>query len=853
MVFYMENDMERLELDYELITPSARIAATTHGGRAKCLQRLLRLDLPVPRTVAISFSGVHSIAAGHFEELLDLLDNFNNDDLLCVRPSSESPDWGGPSAIMNIGMNDVRYDELKQKLGADMAASIYIEFIQAYSLHVARLDPDIFNQVDHGSSDALPNILEIYESEAEQEFPQNITVQLSEILRSMARTWESTTARLLRQAKGAPIDAGLGLVVQEMAFGLGEGESGTGVLQLIDENNGRPKIKGRYTQQSQKRPKSSGDSTLYLTKDVRGLSLEDNNEKIFRQLVDFATLMRIKLREEMQIEFSIQNGILHILDGIKTPRKSQAAVRVAVTLAEEGIISRSEAMMRIEPRAISELLHRQIDPEAERDILGVGVAASPGAATGKIVFSAEAAQSYASRGVNCILVRRETSPEDVRGMHAAAAVLTERGGITSHAAVIGRGIGLPCVVGATDIRFQMKRKTLICRDGRQLGEGDEITVDGTSGDILFGAPKMVEAALDDAFQTLLGWTDEVSEMKVRANADTAQDALTAKKFNAQGIGLCRTEHMFFESDRLTVMREMIFAKSAEDRRLVLERLLPMQRKDFIELFEIMKDLPVCIRLFDPPLHEFLPTDRDGMHDLAEALDLPLSDVIRRVEAMGEYNPMLGMRGVRLGITVPEIYEMQARAIFEAIVHVSKKGISVIPEIMIPLVSAKREVELVKKRVASIASQVRLETSEDVNYKLGVMVETPRAALRASDIAMNSEFLSFGTNDLTQMAYGLSRDDAGRFMSQYVQQGVFHEDPFHILDFEGVGELVRLGADRARSIKSNITLSICGEHGGNPESIAFCHKLGFHYVSCSPYRVPVAKLAAAQVAISTIVS
>jgi pyruvate,orthophosphate dikinase len=438
-------------------------------------------------------------------------------------------------------------------------------------------------------------------------------------------------------------------------------------------------------------------------------------------------------------------------------------------------------------------------------------------------------------------------------MHAAAAVLTERGGITSHAAVIGRGIGLPCVVGAVDIRFQMKRKTLVCRDGRQLGEGDEITIDGTSGDILFGAPKMVEAALDDAFHTLLEWTDAVSEMKVRANADTPQDAITARKFNAQGIGLCRTEHMFFEIDRLTVMREMIFANSAEERRLVLERLLPMQRIDFIELFEIMKDLPVCIRLFDPPLHEFLPNDRDGMHDLAEALDLPLSDVIRRVEAMGEYNPMLGMRGVRLGVTVPEIYEMQARAIFEAVVHVSKKGISVIPEIMIPLVSAKREVELVKERVASVASQVRLETSEEVSYKLGVMVETPRAALRASDIAMNSEFLSFGTNDLTQMAYGLSRDDAGRFMSQYVQQGVFHEDPFHILDFEGVGELVRLGADRARSIKSNITLSICGEHGGNPESIAFCHKLGFHYVSCSPYRVPVAKLAAAQVAILTIVS
>ena len=845
--------MEQGELGYELITPSARIATATHGGRAKCLQRLLRLELPIPKTVAISFSGVHSIAAGNFDDLPEILSNFNNNDLLCVRPSSESPDWGGPSAIMNIGMNNLRYEELKQKLGADAASSIYINFVQAYSLHVARLDPDIFNPVETQNTAALAKVLEIYESETEHEFPQDITTQLSEILRSMARTWESTTARLLRQAKGAPLDAGLGLVIQVMAFGLGEGESGTGTLQLIDENDGKPKIKGRYKEQSQIRPEKSSEGALYLTKDDRGCSLEDNNEEIFRQLVEFATIMRVKLREEMQIEFSIQNGVLHILDGIRTPRRSQAAVRVAVTLAEDGIISRNEALMRVEPRAISELLHRQIDPEADRDVLGSGVAASPGAATGKIVFSAESAQSYASRGIDCILVRRETSPEDVRGMHAAVGVVTERGGITSHAAVIGRGIGLPCVVGVKDIRFQIKSKSLICNNGRQLKEGDQITIDGTSGDILFGSHKMVEAALDDAFQTLLEWTEEVSDMTVRANADTPQDALTARKFNAQGIGLCRTEHMFFESDRLTVMREMIFSKSAEDRRLVLERLLPMQRKDFIELFEIMKDLPVCIRLFDPPLHEFLPSDREGMHDLAEALGLPLSDVVRRVETMGEYNPMLGMRGVRLGVTVPEIYEMQARAIFEAIVQVSREGISVVPEIMIPLVSAKREVELVKKRVASVASQVGLETSAEVNYKLGVMVETPRAALRASDIAMNSEFLSFGTNDLTQMAYGLSRDDAGKFMSQYVQQGVFQEDPFHILDPEGVGELVKMGADRARSIKPNITLSICGEHGGNPESIAFCHKLGFHYVSCSPYRVPVAKLAAAQVAISTQIS
>ena len=360
--------MGQVELDYELITPSARIATATHGGRAKCLQRLLRLELPVPKTVAISFAGVHSIAAGNFGDLPEILTNFNKNDLLCVRPSSESPDWGGPSAIMNIGMNNLRYKELKQKLGADAASSIYINFVQAYSLHVARLDPDIFNPVETQNSAALAKVLEIYESETEHEFPQDITIQLSDILRSMARTWESTTARLFRQAKGAPLDAGLGLVIQVMAFGIGEGECGTGTLQLIDENDGKPKIKGRYKEQSQLRPEKSSEGALYLTKDNRGWSLEDNNEEIFRQLVEFASIMRVKLREEMQIEFSIQNGVLHILDGIKTPRRSQAAVRVAVTLAEDGIISRNEAIMRVEPRAISELLHRQIDPEAERDV-----------------------------------------------------------------------------------------------------------------------------------------------------------------------------------------------------------------------------------------------------------------------------------------------------------------------------------------------------------------------------------------------------------------------------------------------------------------------------------------------------
>ncbi|PJE34010.1 pyruvate, phosphate dikinase, partial [Pseudooceanicola lipolyticus] len=448
----------------------------------------------------------------------------------------------------------------------------------------------------------------------------------------------------------------------------------------------------------------------------------------------------------------------------------------------------------------------------------------------------------------CILVRRETAPEDIRGMHAAAGVLTERGGITSHAAVIGRGLGLPCIVGASSLRFDSRRNTITTPDGRVLRAGDVITIDGSSGEILAGEPPLLEPALDDAFQQLMDWADAARDIGIRANADTPEDAQTARNFDAQGIGLCRTEHMFFEPGRLTVMREMIFAETSAGREAVLERLLPMQRDDFIQLFRIMEGQPVCIRLFDPPLHEFLPTSHSGQRELAEALDIPVSDVTRRVEEMAEYNPMLGLRGVRLGVTLPEIYDMQARAIFEATLEASRQGDPVVPEIMIPLVSAKREVELVKGRIDAVASAVRSEKGRSFDYRLGVMVETPRAALRADEIALHSAFMSFGTNDLTQMTYGLSRDDAGRFMSAYVQQGVFPEDPFHVLDQDGVGELLKLGAERGRSSKPGITLSICGEHGGNPESIAFCRSAGFDYVSCSPFRVPVARLAAAQLAI-----
>ncbi|WP_298861453.1 putative PEP-binding protein [uncultured Sulfitobacter sp.] len=836
--------------DTTLITQTAPVDTNTHGGRAKCLQRLVRMDLPVPRTVALSFKTVGKIANGALPDVSLIVEQFDSEALLCVRPSSQDPDWGGPGAVLNIGMNDARFEKYSALMGEDAAAALYSRFIQSYAINVARLDPDMFDHIEGEGRAALDETIAAYELEADERFPQSRRIQLAAVLRSMARAWNGTSARLLRQAKGAPADAGLGLVVQQMIFGLGTGHCGSGVLQLVSSETGAPQVTGRYLSQSQGRDALEGDSgALYLTRDPRGRSLEEELPEAFETLKTYASLMRVRLRAEMQVEFAIEDGVVHILDGVRVSRSSRAAVRIAVTLAQDGVISREDALMRVQPRLLTELLHRQIDPSVRRDVVGKGIAASPGAATGKLVFDSAEAQASAARGEACILVRRETSSEDVRGMHAANAVLTERGGITSHAAVIGRGIGLPCVVGASSMIFNQRDKTITAKDGRVFCAGDEMTVDGSTGQILAGAAVLQEAALDEYFQQLMIWATECADIKVRANADTPQDAQTARNFNAEGIGLCRTEHMFFDSGRLTVMREMIFADTSDGRRAVLERLLPMQREDFTQLFHIMQGQPVCIRLFDPPLHEFLPMDASGQRELAEALDLPRSDVTRRIEAMREYNPMLGLRGVRLGITVPEIYDMQARAIFEAIVDAGENGDAVIAEIMIPLVSAQREVELVKAAIDAVAHAVRQERGVDFQYRLGVMVETPRACLRAGEIAPQCEFLSFGTNDLTQMTYGLSRDDAGRFMSDYVQQGVFDEDPFHTLDHDGVGELLMLGAERGRRAQPGITLSVCGEHGGNPESIAFCRAAGFDYVSCSPFRVPVARLAAAQLAIA----
>ncbi|WP_419268218.1 putative PEP-binding protein [Paracoccus sp. T5] len=828
------------------ITPSGRIDRARHGWRAKCLQRLVRMSLPVPRSFAISADTVRMIAQGRPVRPEALREVFAGSGLVSVRPSAVMPEWGGPGTVLNVGINDALHGQLAGQIGQENADAVYLAFVQSYAIHIARLDPDMFAQDGEG---ALSEALRRYRDEMEEPFPQDPTVQLSEVLRSMARAWDGPTARLLRQAKGAPADAPLGLVVQEMALALGPGLCGSGTIQFIDPLTGAPRVTGRFRGQHHGEAVGSGAETLFLTRDERGPALEDTAPEIFADLVRFGIAARERLREEMQIEFVVTGGQISVIDAVRVARSSRASVRIAVSLARDGIIPHEEALMRVEPRALADLLHHQVDPLAPRDVIARGIDASPGAATGRIVFSAAAAQAAQARDEPCVLVRRETAPEDVRGMHASVAVLTERGGTTSHAAVIARGLGLPCIVGASGLSIDARARTLRAGD-RVLNEGDEITIDGSSGEVLAGAAVLLPPALDDAFTQLMDWASAAGGLAVRANADTPEDALTARRFQARGIGLCRTEHMFFDAERLPAMREMIFADSPEDRRLSLERILPMQRQDFTSLFEIMAGLPVTIRLFDPPLHEFLPHDREGLRELAESLDLPLSDVTRRVEALTEFNPMLGMRGVRLGITVPEIYDMQARAIFEATVEASRKGDPVVPEIMIPLVSAMREVELVKTRIDAVAAAVRNERRSDFTYRLGVMVETPRAALRAGDIAAHSAFLSFGTNDLTQMTYGLSRDDAGRFMGTYVGQAVYAEDPFHVLDQEGVGELILTGVQRARRQKPGITISVCGEHGGNPESIAFCHDAGLDYVSCSPFRVPVARLAAAQSAIRT---
>ncbi|MEM9197570.1 MAG: pyruvate, phosphate dikinase [Pseudomonadota bacterium] len=876
-----------------------------YGARAVRLSRLAAQGLPVPRGIVLPVPLVAKLAAegpaepgaggpdpagsqkagaatpGIGAELSAVVAGLGPEALLAVRASPPNPAWGGPHAILNIGVTDADLPALSQRVGPRAARDLYRRLIQSYALGVAGLDDEGFEALLYdrlkleGAEDetgldatALDRLLDEYKAhflaETGARFPQDKATQLLAALTAAARGWTSGTARILRQARGAPENAGLALIVQRMALGLGAvpdddtptADCGAGLARFIDDRTGAPGLTGRYLSQAQGQDAMMGLRTpMLLSQDERlaqgqpGLSLEERCPDAVQALRELGAQAAAILGDAQDLAFTLEQGQLWLLDAEPARRSARAAIRVAVELAQAGAIGQDEAILRVDPSSLIQHLHPQIDPSHRAEPIGRGLAASPGAATGRLVFSAEAAIASAAQDHPAILLRIETSPEDVRGMHAAAGLLTLRGGMTSHAAVIARGLGLPCVAGASEISLDARLGTVRTATGLTLREGDVITVDGSSGAVLAGAAPMIRPEMSGAVTTLLDWASARRTLRVRANADTPQDARVAQRFGADGIGLCRTEQMFFEEDRINVMREMILARDAAERRRALDQLLPMQRADFIELFEIMRGLPVTIRLLDPPLHEFLPVSAGEIAAVSAEMGVTPEAIRARSDMLAEVNPMLGKRGVRLAILMPEIYEMQARAIFEATLAVAERsGATVQPEIMIPLVSAAREVDFVRDRIADVAQAVRREHDAEIAYRLGVMVETPRAALRAGDLMRSAAFLSFGTNDLTQMTYGLSRDDAGRFMREYVATGVFGEDPFHALDVEGVGELVLIAAERARAARPDVALGLCGEHGGDPAAIRFCDIAGFDYVSCSPFRMPIAQLAAAQAAL-----
>ncbi len=858
------------------LTPEA------HGEKAAWLGRMAALGLPVPPGFVIPAALVPDPDAARPQveaALAELelrtgmaLGDPDRPLLVSVRPSAPGGGGGSAASILNIGACAATLPGLARQVGDTAARDLYRRLIQSYgtgALGIAGEDfdyalVDAMKTAGAGSEIALsaPDLdrlagtfLALIE-EAGARFPQHPRDQLFGAVAALTSGWNSPRARLRRTARGHDADAALSLIVQAMALGLGAAPSGAGVAHSRDEASGGRRLSGRFLSAAQGeealmglRPPAALTRAERVAEGLDEPALEEVCPDAVATLAEAAGRMEAETGESFSFEFTVEAGRIWILEARPARRSARAAVRIAVELAEQGAISRQDALLRIDPALLDEHLHPSIAPEAGRDVIGRGLPASPGAASGPLVFSPDAAETAAAAGRPSILALIETSPEDIRGMHAALGVLTVRGGMTSHAAVVARGLGRPCVVGAKDLTLDRKAGILRAADGRSFREGDTVTVDGAEGQVLAGRVETVPPEITGAFATLMEWADAERRLKVRANADTGQDAAVARGFNAEGIGLCRTEHMFFKHGRITPMREMIMAETEAERRRALEKLLPMQRADFIDLFAEMAGLPVVIRMLDPPLHEFLPHGEDEMAEMALSLGVPVAKVKARALELTEFNPMLGRRGCRIGIAFPEIYQMQARAIFEAACEAGRRtGEPVRPEIMLPLISAVRELELLKRHIEAVAAEVRTERGEMVDYHVGVMIETPRAALRAADIADEADFLSFGTNDLTQMVYGLSRDDAGRFIPDYIAQHVYPHDPFQTLDIDGVGEVIRIATARARSHRADISIGLCGEHGGDPASIAFCEASGFDYVSCSPYRVPIARLASAQAAI-----
>jgi len=794
--------------------------------------------------------------------------------LVSVRSGARVSMPGMMDTVLNLGLNDETVQGLAAVSGdARFAWDSYRRFIQMYSDVVLELDHGKFEEAlemakeDKGASldteltaeDWQALVLE-YKRIVEQlwgkPFPQDVHEQLWGAIGAVFGSWQAERARVYRRLNNIPGDWGTAVNVQAMVFGNMGDTSATGVAFTRDPATGENAYYGEYLINAQGEDVVAGIRTpQYLTKAAREragakpLSMEEALPETYAELARVFEILETHYRDMQDIEFTVQQGKLWMLQTRSGKRTAKAALKIAVDMANEGLISQEEAVARVDPAALDQLLHPTLDPKAHRDVLTKGLPASPGAASGQIVFDAESAERLAELGEAVILVRIETSPEDIHGMHAARGILTARGGMTSHAAVVARGMGRPCVSGAGNIAIDTVARTMRV-GGRALKEGEIITIDGASGEVMVGQVPTVQPELAGDFGTLMEWADRVRRLKVRANAETPQDCKTAREFGAEGVGLCRTEHMFFDADRITAVRQMILADSETERRAALAKLLPAQRADFTAIFNEMAGLPVTIRLLDPPLHEFLPHGDGEFAEVAEAAGVSVDLLRRRAAELHEFNPMLGHRGCRLGITYPEIYEMQARAIFEAALDVAKaSGTAPIPEVMIPLVATKRELELMKALVDQTAMAVFEERGAEVAYLVGTMIELPRAALKAGEIAEVGAFFSFGTNDLTQTTLGVSRDDAGRFLTQYVDKGIFARDPFVSLDIEGVGQLIEIAAERGRATRPGIKLGICGEHGGDPASIAFCEKLGLDYVSASPYRVPIARLAAAQAALA----
>ena len=791
--------------------------------------------------------------------------------LVSVRSGARASMPGMMDTILNLGLNDETVEGLALKTGNPrFAYDSYRRFIQMYSdvvlgidhhhfedlLDLMKNEREVAQDTDLTAEDLqelVASYKEKVKSYLKRPFPQDVNEQLWGAIRSVFDSWMNPRAITYRNLHDIPASWGTAVNIQSMVFGnMGE-DCATGVAFTRNPSTGEKLFYGEFLVNAQGEDVVAGIRTpqpLTIAGKAEGgdlPSMEEVMPDVFAQLVTIYKKLEAHYRDMQDIEFTVENRKLWMLQTRNGKRTAKASLKIAVDMVEEKLITKEEALLRIDPASLDQLLHPTLDPMAKKQVIARGLPASPGAASGKVVFTAEDAEHAKGLKQKVILVRIETSPEDIHGMHAAQGILTARGGMTSHAAVVARGMGKPCVSGAGELRINYARKEFVA-GGLTIREGDVITLNGSTGEVMLGEVATVEPNLSGDFSTIMGWADTVRTLKVRANAETPLDAKMARGFGAEGIGLCRTEHMFFDAQRIIAVREMIVAETLKSREAALAKLLPMQRQDFIDLFTIMDGLPVTIRLLDPPLHEFLPHTEAEMQEVADAAHLPLDAVKHRAAGLHESNPMLGHRGCRLGVTYPEIYAMQARALFEAAVAVAKNNITVLPEIMIPLVMTKRELHLMKTVIDNVAKEVFTAAGTSINYMVGTMIELPRAALRAGDIAEHAEFFSFGTNDLTQTTLGISRDDAGSFIEHYKKQGIFEQDPFVTLDQDGVGELIKLAAERGRSTRADIKLGICGEHGGDPASINFCQKIGLNYVSCSPYRVPIARLAAAQAAI-----